>query len=69
MWRKSIKPSFFIVVFFHLQYLTRQSAAVREVNDSRLKVYEQLEEQLTDLEQHNRRLEDEAAADKAKIRE
>jgi len=42
---------------------------MREVSDGRLKVYEQLEESLTELERQNRRLEEEACADKARMRE
>lgn len=51
-----------------LQYLTKQNVALREVNDSRVKIYEQLEESIAELEATNRALNDEAGKDKAKIR-
>lgn len=38
------------------QYLKKQNAALREVTDSRLKVYEQLEVSIQDLERANHRL-------------
>ena len=50
------------------QYLSKQSVALREVNDSRLRVYEQLEVSIQELEVTNQRLQDEAAGDKKRIR-
>lgn len=41
---------------FLFQYLTKQTAALREVNDSRLRIYEQLEVNILDLERTNHRL-------------
>ena len=42
--------------------------ALREVNDSRVKIYEQLEESIADLETKNKKLEEEKANDKARIK-
>ena len=53
---------------FSFQYLTKQTAALREVNDSRLRVYEQLEISIAELEKHNTRMAEESAADKSKIK-
>lgn len=39
-----------------IQFLTKQNAALREVNDSRLRVYENLEVSIHDLEKGNHRL-------------
>ena len=50
------------------QYLSKQTAALREVNDSRLRIYEQLEVSIQDLEKSNQRLAAEGAADKRKIK-
>lgn len=50
------------------QYLTKQTAALREVNDSRLRIYEQLEVSIQDLERANHRLALENAADKKHIK-
>lgn len=38
------------------QYLRKQSAALREVNDSRLRIYENLEVSINDIEKSNNRL-------------
>lgn len=38
------------------QYLTKQNNALREVNDTRLKIYENIEISITDLEKQNHRL-------------
>ena len=55
---------------FHvsLQYLSKQNLALREINDSRVKVYEQLEENISELEATNKKLVDEAKEDKSKIK-
>lgn len=42
--------------FFLLQYLTKQNNALREVNDTRLKIYENIEISIQDLEKQNHRL-------------
>ncbi|XP_065156062.1 cerebellar degeneration-related protein 2-like isoform X2 [Atheta coriaria] len=39
-----------------IEYLTKQTVALREVNDSRLRIYEQLEVSIQDLERANHRL-------------
>lgn len=38
------------------QYLTKQNNALREVNDTRLKIYENIEISIQDLEKQNHRL-------------
>lgn len=50
------------------QYLTKQTAALREVNDSRLRIYEQLEISIQDLERNNQRLVQENVNDKKHIK-
>lgn len=51
-----------------IEYLTKQTAALREVNDSRLRIYEQLEVSIQDLERTNHRLAVDNAADKKHIK-
>ncbi|KAK8737869.1 hypothetical protein OTU49_004284 [Cherax quadricarinatus] len=51
-----------------IEYLSKQTAALREVNDSRLRIYEQLEISIQDLEKNNQRLAAEGASDKRKIK-
>ncbi|XP_037805209.1 nuclear mitotic apparatus protein 1-like [Penaeus monodon] len=51
-----------------IEYLSKQTAALREVNDSRLRIYEQLEISIQELEKNNQRLSAESAADKKKIK-
>ncbi|XP_055685584.1 cerebellar degeneration-related protein 2 isoform X3 [Lutzomyia longipalpis] len=51
-----------------IEYLTKQTAALREVNDSRLRMYENLEISISDLERTNHRLVIENAADKKNIK-
>ena len=51
-----------------LQYLSKQNLALREVNDSRVKVYEQLEENISELEATNKKLVEEGKEDKGKIK-
>ncbi|XP_015110251.1 cerebellar degeneration-related protein 2 isoform X2 [Diachasma alloeum] len=51
-----------------IEYMKKQTAALREVNDSRLKVYEQLEVSIQDLERANHRLVVENTADKKLIK-
>lgn len=45
-----------VLCFLHLQYLTKQNTALREVNDTRLKIYENIEISIQDLEKQNHRL-------------
>nr|XP_023017817.1 cerebellar degeneration-related protein 2 isoform X2 [Leptinotarsa decemlineata] len=51
-----------------IEYLTKQTNALREVNDSRLRIYEQLEVSIQDLEHTNHRLLLENAAEKKQIK-
>jgi len=51
-----------------IEYLTKQTAALREVNDSRLRIYEQLEISITELEKNNIRLNEESNSDKSRIK-
>nr|CAD7423909.1 unnamed protein product [Timema monikensis] len=51
-----------------IEYLTKQTAALREVNDSRLRIYEQLEVSIQDLERANQRLALENSTDKKHIK-
>ena len=53
---------------FLLQYLTKQTSALREVNDSRVKIYEQLEVSISELECTNKKLIEENQSDKSKIK-
>ena len=69
---KCFTDNFFLILFtkrtFHFQYLTKQTAVLRDVNDSRLKIYEQLEVSISELEVANKKLSDENNADKAMIK-
>lgn len=56
------------VYYFMFQYLTKQTVALREVNDSRLRIYEQLEVNIQDLERANHRLAVDNSADKKHIK-
>jgi hypothetical protein len=51
-----------------VQYLTKQTVALREVSDSRLRIYEQLEVSIQDLERANHRLVLENSAGKKHIK-
>ncbi|XP_059481356.1 uncharacterized protein LOC132200139 isoform X2 [Neocloeon triangulifer] len=51
-----------------IEYLTKQTAALREVNNSRLRIYEQLEVSIQELEKNNQRLSFESSTDKKKIK-
>lgn len=50
------------------QYLRKQSAALREVNDSRLRIYENLEVSINDIEKSNIRLMNESNNQKKTIK-
>lgn len=56
------------VSFICLQYMKKQTAALREVNNTRLKVYEQLEVSVQDLERANHHLVIENTSDKKLIK-
>ncbi|XP_044734597.1 uncharacterized protein LOC123296941 isoform X2 [Chrysoperla carnea] len=51
-----------------IEYLNKQTAALREVNDSRLRIYEQLEVSIQDLERSNHRLALDNTNDKKQIK-
>ncbi|XP_029033076.2 cerebellar degeneration-related protein 2 isoform X1 [Osmia bicornis bicornis] len=51
-----------------IEYMKKQIAALREVNDSRLKIYEQLEVSIQNLERANHRLVVEKTSDKKLIK-
>ncbi|XP_023714411.1 uncharacterized protein LOC111868201 isoform X4 [Cryptotermes secundus] len=51
-----------------IEYLTKQTTALREVNDSRLRIYEQLEVSIQELERANQRLALDNSADKKHIK-
>ncbi|XP_063907688.1 cerebellar degeneration-related protein 2-like isoform X2 [Zophobas morio] len=51
-----------------IEYLTKQTVALREVSDSRLRIYEQLEVSIQDLERANHRLALENSAGKKHIK-
>ena len=50
------------------QYLTKQATALRDMNESRLKIYEQLELSMVDLERNNLRMTEEGILDKERIK-
>lgn len=52
----------------HLQHLTKQTTALREVNDTRLRMYENIEISISDLERSNHRLMIENSNDKKHIK-
>ena len=51
-----------------MQFLTKQTAALKEVNESRVRIYEQIEVSLSELEQNNLKLSEDSAAEKSRIR-
>lgn len=51
-----------------IQFLSRQSVALKEVNDSRLRIYEQLEVSVSELEKTNQKLLGESSSDKKRIK-
>ena len=55
-------------LFSDLQYLTKQNGALREVNDSRMKIYEQLEVSIQDLERDKYKLALENQAEKKHVK-
>lgn len=66
--RKHILTQDIITVKLCAQYLNKQTAALREVNDSRLRIYENLEVNINDLEKTNLRLQNETANQKKTIK-
>ena len=57
-----------IFAFIFSQYLTKQTSTLREINDSRVKIYEQLEVSIADLESTNKHLVEESKSDKSRIK-
>lgn len=53
---------------FFPQYLTKQTVALKEVNDSRLRIYEQLEVSIQDLERTNHRLQFENSSERKHVK-
>jgi len=51
-----------------IEYLTKQATALRDMNESRLKIYEQLELSMVDLERNNLRMTEEGILDKERIK-
>jgi len=51
-----------------IEFLTKQTAALKEVNESRVKIYEQIEISLSELETNNLRLSEDSAVEKSKIK-
>ena len=52
---------------FAFQFLTKQTAALKEVNESRVRVYEQLEESLEELEQDHTKLSEQSREERGRI--
>ena len=61
-------PDEYACYLFVPQYMKKQIAALREVNNTRLKVYEQLEVSVQDLERANHHLVIENTSDKKLIK-
>ena len=59
----------FLIIFVSLlsQFLTKQTAALKEVNESRVRVYEQLEESLEELEQDHTKLSEQSREERGRI--
>ena len=54
-------------MFVSFQFLTKQTAALKEVNESRVRVYEQLEESLEELEQDHSKLSEQSREERGRI--
>ena len=55
------------LIIFAFQFLTKQTAALKEVNESRVRVYEQLEESLEELEQDHSKLSEQSREERGRI--
>ena len=53
---------------FLVQFLSKQTAALKEVNESRVRIYEQIETSLSELEESHTKLTEESAGEKVKIK-
>ena len=51
-----------------VQFLSKQTAALKEVNESRVRIYEQIETSLSELEESHTKLTEESAGEKVKIK-
>ena len=56
-----------LIMFVSFQFLTKQTAALKEVNESRVRVYEQLEESLEELEQDHTKLSEQSREERGRI--
>jgi hypothetical protein len=54
---------------FALQYLTKQNLALKEVNDTRMQIYESLDISIHDLEREKHQLTIENSLNKKQIKE
>ena len=50
-----------------IEYLIKQTSTLKEINDSGIRMYEQLEASISDLESKNKKIMDENHANKSKI--
>lgn len=50
------------------KYLTAQTCQLRDANETRLRIYETLEQSVAELERNNRVLQDEGKTDKKRIK-
>ena len=51
-----------------VQFLTKQTATLKGVNESRVRIYEQIETSLSELEENHTKLTEESAWEKAKVK-
>lgn len=57
------------ILIFHSQYLTKQNLALKEVNDTRMQIYESLDISIHDLEREKHQLSVESSHSKKQIKE
>ena len=51
-----------------VQFLTKQTATLKRLNESRVRIYEQIETSLSELEENHNKLTEESAWEKVKIK-
>ena len=51
-----------------VQFLTKQTATLKRLNESRVRIYEQIETSLSELEENHNKLSEESAWEKVKIK-
>ena len=51
-----------------VQFLTKQTATLKGLNESRVRIYEQIETSLSELEEDHTKLTEESAWEKAKVK-